>query len=812
MLLTSIDSVIFFIHTFFGSCREILISDVQGVLVDGKPTYAELEQRVRELEEHCSSLSANVDSLVVDVPAGGALSGRVKAPVVSGPGEVVGLPGIFQDDAARARAEAELARHHAGLEKIVAGRSADLEKTNELLMGYIARGRGLEEGLRWSEKHCRELVEGIDDLITQVDSQGRFLFVNHVALRIFGLAPEGCIGLMAFDFVHPEDRLETQRAFQGWLREHREVVVWENRQLGRNGQVHFLRWTCNFHYDTSGEILYINSIARDMTALHKAQAALRQANDEQQKKIAEQTRELEEKVAELVEANENLMEMDAELRESDERFRQIAENINSLFWIRDLSGSRILYVSTAYETIWGRSREGLYRDPSSWLDAVHHEDIDRVRANHLRPDSPAQVLEYRIIRSDGAIRWIRSKVFVVRDRTGRQYREVGIAEDITAYMEILDRLRESESRYRMLFETSTDGISVYALSDGNRMQKLIDCNASYLELTGRDKSELLDLADIRILKKFMDRTRGREGRSPSLGFLGDGRCSGLYSWVRPDGRTNFIECRGSRLFLNGREFMHCVHRDITQAKFAEEKIRRLSRRMIEVVEEEQKRIARDLHDEFGQRLLSIRHNVDDLQKKLVSAGRPDFPELAEIDGLIDTIGSAVRSATNKLRPDLLDTLGFLPALEWGMRDFADRYPSTRISMEVVGARRKIMPEFEIVLYRVFQEGLTNIGKHAGANTVSVRLIFNYPSFILVLADDGLGFDQDSLSGLPLETHGGIGLRSMKERVRAIGGTLSVRSRRGGETVLRAQVFQPAGGAEGLPLFHDGRERSCGVAP
>ena len=332
---------------------------------------------------------------------------------------------------------------------------------------------------------------------------------------------------------------------------------------------------------------------------------------------------------------------------------------------------------------------------------------------------------------------------------------------------------------------------------------LIDCNASYMKLAGRDKAELLNHANIRSLKKFFNTKTGEDRCSPSLDIIDeDGRCAGMYSWVRQDGRTNFIECRGNRLTINGTELMHCVHRDITQMKLAEEKIKHLSRRIIHSTEEEQKRIARDLHDEFGQKLLSMRHKVDMLQKELVSAGKPDLPELAEIDGLINTIGSVVRGVTNRLRPDLLDTLGFLPALKWGMRNFAESYPLIQTSMEIVGAEKKIMPEYEIALYRIFQEGLTNIGKHAEAKAVTARMIFSYPSLILTLADDGRGFDQDPLSGFPLKAQEGLGLRSMQERMLAIGGTLTLRSRRGQGMVLRAEVCQPTLGQETSSSFHN----------
>ncbi|MFH1020523.1 MAG: PAS domain S-box protein [Pseudomonadota bacterium] len=724
----------------------------------------------------------------------------VKAPVVSGQGEPVGLIGIFYDITARKQTETELARYQTGLERLIAERTADLQSTNKRLLDEISHRRKLEEELSLSERTYREFVEGTEDLIIQVDAQGRFLFVNHASQKIFGLAPEECLGLSVFDFVHPEDRLETQRTLLTLRRERREVVVLGNHHLGRNGQVHFLYWKCNFYYDADGTLLYANGIARDMTELQEVQDALKQAYDEQENRIAEQTTELEEKVAELEEVIEKQRQTEIELRESEERFRLIAGNINSVFWIRNLPDEQMLYLSPAYERIWGKTCESLYRNPDAWLDAVHPEDRDWKFARHFPRKAREQGLEFRIIREDGSIRWIRSKVFIVCDQNGRKYREVGVAEDITVYMLILDKLRESESRYRTFFETSIDGISICELSKARGEQKLIDCNGSYLDLAGRGKEELLNLADFKTFKKNQQEARSLETDVCCPCSFGGALCAGLYSWSRPDSRVNFIECRGNRITINGRELMHCVHRDITRVKLADEKIRHLSRRIIESTEEEQKRIARDLHDEFGQRLLTMRHKVDIIQKKLISAGNSEWAEFSEIDGLIDTIGSVVRGVTNKLRPDLLDTLGFLATLKWGMRDFAERYPLIRTSMAIVGAEKKILPEYEIVLYRVFQEGLTNIAKHAEAHTVTARMIFNYPSLILTLVDDGLGFDQESLSGMPLKNNTGLGLRSMQERMLAIGGSLTLRSRRGNGTMLRAEVCQPILGQEPPPFF------------
>jgi PAS domain S-box-containing protein len=120
------------------------------------------------------------------------------------------------------------------------------------------------------------------------------------------------------------------------------------------------------------------------------------------------------------------------LRESQERFRQLAENIREVFWLTDPAKMQMLYISPGYEEIWGRTCESLYAEPKSWLDAIHPGD----RARVLEAALTKQVLgtydeEYRIVRPDGSIRWIRDRAFPIRDQAGTVYRLAGVADDIT---------------------------------------------------------------------------------------------------------------------------------------------------------------------------------------------------------------------------------------------------------------------------------------------------------------------------------------------------------------------------------------------
>ncbi len=135
---------------------------------------------------------------------------------------------------------------------------------------------------------------------------------------------------------------------------------------------------------------------------------------------------------------------EAAVGESELRFRQLAESIDDVFWLTDLETGAILYVSPAYETIWGRSREGLYASRTAGLDALHPEDRDRVAAAlPLQRDGDWQQ-EYRIVRPDGSVRWIRDRCYLVRDASGRVHRFAGCARDITEQRHLEEQLRQSQ--------------------------------------------------------------------------------------------------------------------------------------------------------------------------------------------------------------------------------------------------------------------------------------------------------------------------------------------------------------------------------
>jgi len=145
-----------------------------------------------------------------------------------------------------------------------------------LMHSDVTEQRMAEQAMRESEAKYREFVEGTDDIVTQVDGEGHFLYVNRAAGLAFGLSPEACVGRLAFDVVHPDDRAFTQAAFHGWIVNRTPSTTLENRCISETGEVHDLLWTINLHFDANG-VTQINSIARDITQVKQTEEILRQA-------------------------------------------------------------------------------------------------------------------------------------------------------------------------------------------------------------------------------------------------------------------------------------------------------------------------------------------------------------------------------------------------------------------------------------------------------------------------------------------------------------------------------------------------------
>lgn len=231
-----------------------------------------------------------------------------------------------------------------------------------------------------------------------------------------------------------------------------------------------------------------------------------------------------------------------------------------------------------------------------------------------------------------------------------------------------------------------------------------------------------------------------------------------------------------------------LNREVEERTRAEEAIRLLSRRQVVAIEEERKRIARDLHDELGQVLSGMQFCLRSMQGE-TTRGRAAASELCRrLSTEVEQMGVSIHRIANNLRPATLDHLGLLPAIEAFV---AEQVPamdaSLKVNIETAGFRRRLPAEAEMVAYRIIQEGLTNVIKHARARQVDLQLTVNHPRLIIAIRDDGIGIPCEARLNGSSSVEGGIGLLGMQERAASIGGKLELRPRRGGGSTLRAEL-------------------------
>ncbi|WP_372525983.1 cache domain-containing protein [Piscinibacter sp.] len=232
--------------------------------------------------------------------------------------------------------------------------------------------------------------------------------------------------------------------------------------------------------------------------------------------------------------------------------------------------------------------------------------------------------------------------------------------------------------------------------------------------------------------------------------------------------------------------------NLSDARVADAKLRLLARQVVKSQEDERAHLSRELHDSTSQTLVSIKLL---LESAVAQLDRHQTPLPAPLTKALARLGDAlteVRSISHRLRPAELDVLGLPAALEHLGQEFLDD-SAMSFSMKVRGEQIRLPDEVNTVLFRVAQESLTNIEKHAAATRVQLRLVYHAGGLRMRLIDDGVGFD---VPAIRVDPRRGIGLRNMRERVESIGGTFSIVSRQGQTQVVAnlptsaIQRFQP----------------------
>lgn len=397
----------------------------------------------------------------------------------------------------------------------------------------------------------------------------------------------------------------------------------------------------------------------------------------------------------------------------------------------------------------------------------------------IRQGEKVRSFEVQFYRRDGTAIWVENNTHAVRDQEHRLSYYEGILEDITERKRAHLALRESEESFRTIVEQSPLSVQVMT-PDG----WIIQVNRAWEKLWG------VTSADVQYYNALHDPQARSLGMMPYVerGFAGETVTMPPVAYHTPEslrlGRKRWFQAhiypvKGERGEIRN---VIMLYEDITERQWATEDLQRLSSELMSAQEAERKRISQELHDELGQALTAIRINLAALEKELGPALTPANGErLAESGTLADQMLQHVRELSHDLRPTMLDELGLVPTLRWYVGRFAHRL-GLEVQFEAAGLEERLAAELETALYRIVQEALTNVARHAGARRVCLRLERNALRVITTIEDDGVGFDVRRWAAAATPALG-AGLFGMRERAALRGGSFTIHAHPGQGTRL-----------------------------
>ena len=439
------------------------------------------------------------------------------------------------------------------------------------------------------------------------------------------------------------------------------------------------------------------------------------------------------------------------------------------------------FISKGCKKITGYSQlELLDNKELSYEDLIYSEDKEMVRREVFKTlDTQNQFeLEYRIVRKDGSIRWVWERGLQIDEKLNGVPLLEGIIEDITEKKLAQEALKESEAKWRSLTENSPDIITLV-----NAEEKIQFINRT---LPGVMKDELIGRNTIdTVPEEYRERAR---------------KC---FKYVLNSGKTDsyttiYYTESGEELYFQvmvGPVFKEkkiagvvSSARDITPQKIAEKRIheshtrlRNLAERLQMIREEERAAVSREIHDDLGQVLTALKMDISSLQSKS-NLGKDELN--ARTEKMIELVNSSIQTVkriSTELRPGILDDLGLFPAIEWQVEEFQNR-TGINCQLEIEGEMNLSEDEVSIAVFRIFQETLTNITRHANATQTVIKLFCSDKYLTLEVRDNGKGISAEQLYG-PRS----LGILGMRERVHILRGEFEISGEASGGTKVQVKI-------------------------
>ncbi len=637
------------------------------------------------------------------------------------------------------------------------------QRTSELKLAQLELKQRAEKDLSVSEARFQTMFEHSPVGMGILSLDRKIIDSNPAMCAMLGYTREELIGRSPAVSTFPEDFADSSLRHKQLLSGEIDHYIDERRYIRKNGEVFWALVSMSMVRDSNGEPIYMVGVISDI---------------DKQKKSAEN------------------------LRESEARFRAMFENSGIGITLVGLD-RKVLAVNDSLARIAGRTSEELVNTSGAMIS--HPDDVNVGAENYFKLVSGelnSYQVERRYIRKDNKPYWVKQTISAVRDPEGKIMYLVVMVEDIDSQKNDQENLRKSEARFKAMFDNTSVGVAIMSLE-----RRVLDLNHAAEMIIGRTKEELKDL-DPAVLSHPDDVTVGQQEFVEMIsgkrsGFSMEKRYilkDNQFIWARVT-YSSVVDASGLPQYLIG------IIEDITEEKLTREKLARqeadyrqmLENRITERTEElnkanellqkkaaqeavvaERTRLARDLHDAVTQTLFSATLIADVLPDIWDLNQNEGYKRLEELRQLTRGALAEMRTLLVELRPNALVDVA-LPVLLRQLTEAMIGRARIKISLNIEGDQ-KLPPEVQVGLYRITQEALNNIGKHARASQALVNLRLENP-VRLTIEDDGVGFDP----GLVTADH--LGLKIMRERAESIGAKFSIYSEPGEGTQITF-IWQP----------------------
>ncbi|MEP6932697.1 MAG: PAS domain S-box protein [Nitrospirota bacterium] len=618
------------------------------------------------------------------------------------------------------------------------------------------------------EERLRLFIECAPVAIAMLDTKMCYMAVSRRWVADYGLAGQDLYRRSHYE-IFPEIP-------EHWKQVHRRCLAGaiersdEEVFVRADGSRQWIRWEIHPWRGVSDVVGGIVIFTEDITLHKQAEEALGHARHKLVQQVAEWMAE-------------RAAERTAQLTEAIERFEWVVKATRDGLWDWDLIHDT-LYFSPHWKEMHGFLETDNLESLQEWAERIHPEDRSRILGRfqaYLKNQQQFEFWEeYRIRKKNGSYMWVLDRGVAVWDGQGRAVRMVGAETDITLRKEAEEAERRKAHEFSML---ANNVPALFCYVDRDRRYRFV--NKRYEELFGLPTEEIERMSLYELL--------GPEGYAAVLSNLDaafQGQAISFECSLPVPGMgvhwfaAQYVPDQDPQGNVAG---LFILLSDITSLKITEAALRErevrlqsLSAKLLRAQEEERRRLARELHDDFTQRQAALAMDLRTVCVALSDSNPIGASRLQQLGDSAERLARDLQQMAHQLHPSILEHVG----LEAAMREHVDEFAArTGLSIEImVRELPKAVPlEQATCLYRVLQESLQNVRKHAEATTVLVRLLRTGRGLGLCVHDDGQGFEQ-AKSGRK-----GLGLTSIEERVKGLNGTVHIYSKPGDGTEVHAWV-------------------------